>query len=352
MARKKDIDTPVELEGNLGALLIEYRESAGYSVTQTADALCLSETTINKLENEDFETLAEPPYIRGYLRGYAKIAEKSPDDLIQRYETLRGASPDELIHRFKPASSSLARKSTLFPMLARLVIFGMIIAGLALITMIPGVQTWFSETWHSFSQQANSKASQNINNPELIGNMPAPLPMEPNQEAAKAAITKDPNTALKLVNKNQSQTKSPDKTTSDISTKGSGTETSSKAGALKSSDTDSIASSTPPSDDTIKPLNKTLTKTTDSSSTEKPTNGKIAKIKMVFNKEVWLRIKDKNKKTVYEGQTAAGKEKQLELEKPLTFRVGNAQGISIFIDGKPKDISSFIKGSVANFTIE
>ena len=67
---------------------------------------------------------------------------------------------------------------------------------------------------------------------------------------------------------------------------------------------------------------------------------------------MWLRIRDKNKKTVYEGQSGAGKEKELELEKPLTFRVGNAQGVTIIVDGKTKDITKYIKGSVANFTIE
>ena len=349
MARKKDTDTQVGLEGNLGALLIEYRESAGYSVSQTADALCLSEATINKLENEEFETLAEPPYIRGYLRGYAKIAEKSPEDLVQLYETLRGAEPGELEHRFKPASSSIKRKKSLFPMLARLAIFGLIIAVLAFITMIPEVQTWFGNTWNSFTQQGNNKTNQN-NNPDLIGNMPAPLPMEPNQGGAADNAKQTTNTGTKLANIDQLSTDSQNKTTSRTGTTTATTEKDNKTDASKGSknnkDTTTATTETP-SDDTIKQLEKALAE-----QTENTAHSKTAKIKLVFKKEVWLRIKDKNKKTVYEGQTAAGKEKELELEKPLTFRIGNAQGISIFVDGKPKDISSFINGSVANFTIE
>ncbi len=339
MAKRKDTDTQITPEGNLGVLLREYRESAGYSVTQTADALCLSEATILKLENEEFETLAEPPYIRGYLRGYAKIAEKSPDDLIQRYETLRGAEPGELEHRFKPASSSIARKTSLFPMLARLAIFTLIIAVLAFITMIPGVQSWFANTWDSFTQQTTNQAKQN-NNPDLIGNMPAPLPMEENQENIADSAKQGMPANVVPGNINQLLTDSQNKTlanTDKVDKKEPPKDTMDNKG---------------PSDDTIKQLDKALTEQTDAPATEKIASAKTAKIKLVFKKEVWLRIKDKNKKTVYEGQTSAGKEKVLELEKPLTFRIGNAQGINIFIDGKPKDISPFIKGSVANFTIE
>ncbi len=73
---------------------------------------------------------------------------------------------------------------------------------------------------------------------------------------------------------------------------------------------------------------------------------------MVFTKEVWMRIKNKDNKTVYEGQTKSGQERSLSLEKPLTFRVGNAQGLSLFVDGKPVDISQYIKGSIANFTLK
>ena len=75
-------------------------------------------------------------------------------------------------------------------------------------------------------------------------------------------------------------------------------------------------------------------------------------IKLVFNKEVWLRIRDKNKKTLFEATNSAGEEKILNLKKPLTFRVGNAQGLSLFVDNKAVDISGYIKGSVANFTLE
>ncbi|KAG1665737.1 Cytoskeleton protein RodZ [Nymphon striatum] len=342
MAKKIKETEVVEVQtGELGNLLQQYRESIGFSVTQTADALCLSEHTITQLENEAFESLAEPPYIRGYLRNYAKLVEKDPSELISLYENLRGASPDELEHYFKP-SPSARRKSSWLPLLA------LIVAGLMALFSIPNIRAWFTNTWQSFSQQTNEpNGTLNNNNPLLTGNMPAPLPIPRDENKT--------NTEKQEIGNNSSKSDNNTKKEKNNSSK----ETNSKALAsipplpsdifpdkkLDKSDTDKKESN--------EITNKVSTNTKEASpeSSDPSSTSDTVKVKLVFNKEVWLRIKDKNKKTVYEGQTQAGNEKELELKKPLTFRIGNAQGISIFIDGKPKDIAEFIKGSVANFTV-
>lgn len=326
--------------GELGNLLQQYRESIGFSVTQTADALCLSEKTITHLENEEFESLAEPPYIRGYLRNYAKLVEQEPSELISLYEKLRGASPNELEHHFKP-SPSARKKSPWLPIIVQLLFVGLIIAGLVALASIPNVRAWFTNTWQSFSQQSNDNSNGILenNNPLLTGNMPAPLPIsgEQNQPTGNTPVTK-----------------------------------TNKANDNKASHTSNKSTSIPPLPSDIFPETKIDIQKKNKSSEEKQASPKqlskkedaspqdthsksasdTVKIKLVFNKEVWLRIKNKDKKTVYEGQTSAGNEKELELKKPLSFRIGNAQGISIFVDGKPKDITQYIKGSVASFTVQ
>ncbi len=332
MAKKnKEPDIPKAQAGELGNLLRQYRDSIGYTTAETADALCLSEIKIIKLEEEDFATLAEPPYIRGYLRNYAKLAEKDPTQLISLYESLRGASPDELEHHFKPLNS-INRKPSMLPMLLKLLMLLLILGGLITLFMQPKVTAWFSNTWNSFSQQTDKQLNNHNgdNNPLLTGSMPDPLPipLEQKNTTTNGAINNpsqvvDNNTNVAKINARLADLDKTDK-----------------------SDTpDKIINNT--TDNNVK------TDTTPATPiAEAETSSTHAKIKLVFKKEVWLRIKDKNNKTVYEGQTAAGKEKELELEKPLTFRIGNAQGISIFIDGKAKDITKHIKGSVANFTIE
>ena len=326
MAKKnKELKIIEAHAGELGNLLRHYRDSIGYSTAEIADALCLSETKIIKLEEEDFETLAEPPYVRGYLRSYAKLANKNPTKLISTYESLRGAAPDELEHHFTPISNN-SSKPSIVPVLIKLFLILLILGALIALIMQPSVSNWFKETWNSFSQQTDDKLKNHKgeDNPLLIGNMPSPLPVE-QSIPAPAPLQKENQLNISQINaKLADLEKSNEKVTKP--------ENESKANDETNTET------------TAEDTGKTKVDPT--------TPSTHAKIKLIFKKEVWLRIKDKNKKTVYEGQTAAGKEKELEFEKPLTFRIGNAQGVSIFIDGKPKDIQEYIKGSVANFTIE
>lgn len=333
MAKKiKETEVHEVHAGELSKLLQEYRESIGFSVTQTADALCLSETTIIRLENEEFDSLAEPPYIRGYLRNYAKLVEKDPAELIACYENLRGASPDELEHYFKP-SPSIKRKSSLFPVLVKLFMAALIVAVLATLTSIPNVRAWFTNTWQSFSQQTNENGNGTLenNNPLLTGNMPAPLPIPTNQDKINSKNSNTEKNIAKAVSIPPLPSNAIPAVKSEL------------AETIKKREVKQPAASEPASD-----KNTTLA---DKESSYTPL-GNTVKVKLVFNEEVWLRIKNKDKKTVYEGQSTAGNEKELELEKPLTFRVGNAQGVAIFINGKPKDITEHTKGSVANFTVQ
>jgi cytoskeletal protein RodZ len=157
-------------------------------------------------------------------------------------------------------------------------------------------------------------------------------------------------TPLPLEEKTTEQKHEKPVTTTDTSNSTQTQTTEDKTGSQKTDQTDSATDKkeleTNPQSNTE---NKTETPKSDATSSS---NSDIINIKLVFNKEVWMRIRDKENKTLFEATNSAGKEKVLDLKKPLTFRVGNAQGLSLFVDGKPVDINGYIKGSVANFTLE
>lgn len=335
MAKEKTETQAIVNPGDLRELLLDYREKMGFSLIQMADALCLSEDTITKLENEEFETLAEPPYIRGYLRNYAKMVEADPSALISRYEALRGADPSELDYHFKSSSISLGNNNKrISPVLAQLFFLALLVSVLAGITMIPAVNKWITETWNSFSDQTNSQDVFNTDNPLLTGTMPIPAPF-PGDEKSSAENLDNTNT-----------TPSPDEA-SNTGVPPVEAEKTTAESENKDNKTDTIAENNKP--ETQEPAAEVEK---EEASTKTSTKTDQIKLKLVFNKDVWMRIRDKDKKTLFEATNSAGNEKTLELKKPLTFRVGNAQGLSLFVDGKAVDISSYIKGSVANFTLE
>lgn len=333
MAKEKIEKQLIVNQGDLGLRLIEYREKAGFSLAQMADGLCLPEETIEKLEDENFETLAEPPYIRGYLRNYAKMADTDPGELIDIYESLRGADPSELGYHFK-TSSKIQTISTkrISPVYAQLFFLALLISVLIGLSMIPGINKWVTETWNSFSDQTSSLDNPTIDNPLLTGTMPVPTPLPISEE----------NTTQSLDNTDSFPPKSSNNT--DDATSVDNTSSTPES-------TDSDSASKPPENTTTQTESEEVQQS-DPTTTEETVASDLINVKLVFNKEVWMRIRDKDNKTLFEATNSAGNEKVLELKKPLTFRVGNAQGLSLFVDNKAVDISGYIKGSVANFTLK
>ncbi len=332
---KKNASIPLVQEGELSALLQEYREKAGYSLTQMADALCLSEDTLEHLENENFSALAVPPYVRGYLRNYAKIADEDPSELINIYESLRGADPKELQNHFRVAPNINTHSAKRFsPVVIQIFFLGLLLAIISGIFMIPSVNKWLKSTWQGFSSQSSSQSlNDGSDNPVLTGTMPVPTPLPIGNTANEANKNSNKPDSANSVKPTPQQETTNDQTNTKSDKPSAGEDT------------------VKPEDKTAKQEQKAPSEAEPKTETPKPT-GNTINIKLVFNKEVWMRIRDKNNKTVFEGQNTAGKEKTLTLKKPLTFRVGNAQGLSLFVDGKAVDLTPYIKGSVANFTLE
>ena len=321
--------TDEETQGKLGLLLKQYREQSGHNVYEVAEALCLSPEIVVALEEEDYDSLPEPPYVRGYLRSYAKFAEVNSKEVIALYEKQRGADPKDLEYHFKPSGSTSISKPAVSTSVLRLGLLALLLTALAGLSMIPAVSSWISETWSGFSAQTAAQKGYNdieTDADSVKYEIPAPLPDDAEQNLASTETSSETTTSDKT-NTDQDQTTSENNKKDDKeSTKNDTTDT-------KDNNTNQ------PKDDTEKD-NKTITSEGDT------------KLKFVFKSEVWMRIKDKNNKTVFESLSPAGVEKEIKLSKPMTFRIGNAAGVKIFVEGKPLDIKGFTKGSVANFKIE
>jgi Uncharacterized protein conserved in bacteria len=142
--------------GDLTAKLAKCREKAGLDIEQAAEELHLSPHILKALEQEDFAHLPEPPYVRGYLRGYSKLADMDAKELIRIYEALRGAKPDEIAHHFAPARPlNKVAQPVMSASTVKFIGFGAIVLLLGLFSMIPGVRDWANHTWSSFSAQTN-----------------------------------------------------------------------------------------------------------------------------------------------------------------------------------------------------
>lgn len=78
--------TAAKSELSPGETIRRARTGAGYVAEDFAAQLKLSRNTLEALENDDYATLREPVYVRGYYRKCAKLLNLPEDELIAAYQ--------------------------------------------------------------------------------------------------------------------------------------------------------------------------------------------------------------------------------------------------------------------------
>lgn len=73
-----------------GGALREMRERKGLDVLSVANRLNLHRNVIEALEADDFDSLPEAIFVRGYLRNYARLLGLPAEVMIARYENFAG----------------------------------------------------------------------------------------------------------------------------------------------------------------------------------------------------------------------------------------------------------------------
>lgn len=76
-----------------GQRLRQLREQKHLTVQNVADKLYLDNGVIQALENDRYEVLPPTIFVRGYLRGYAKILEVPATSLLEKYDAHVGHKP-------------------------------------------------------------------------------------------------------------------------------------------------------------------------------------------------------------------------------------------------------------------
>lgn len=361
--------------GDLTAKLVECREQAGLDIEQAAEELHLSKHILYSLEAEDFAKLPEPPYVRGYLRGYAKLADTDPRELIRVYEALRGAEPDDIAHHFAPARPlHTVTQPAISSSTIKFIGFGALVLLLGIISMIPGVREWATHTWSAFSAQTNPPEV-----PETVTRPPSAMEAFAAQKAARekaaeeqkaaeqqraqaaAAATSGNNTANPVATTSEADTNSQTPAATAVATATPQSGSADNAAASATAQAASTDASGTPADETAQATTTETTAEADSASAgEDPTDnaatppiaGEVS-VKLEFSEEVWMQVKDSDdRKTLFEALNSAGAIKEFKAQTPLDFKVGNAQGVKIYLNGQLYDQAPHTKGSVARFKVE
>jgi len=96
---------------SVGTILREGREERNISITDIAHQLHLDSKIIRALEDDDYDYLPDPIYVRGYIRNYCKLLGKEPEEILDQFMKSSGGKDPEIIPEIKhPSQTSSSDK--------------------------------------------------------------------------------------------------------------------------------------------------------------------------------------------------------------------------------------------------
>lgn len=109
-----------------GQRLREAREAAGLSVDEVARRLHLSNTFVRALEQDDYDRLPEPTFIKGYLRNYARLLGLPAEEVAAMFQRVldedSSEQADEPVRPLKTPMEGRRRQSWLVGAIAAAVV--------------------------------------------------------------------------------------------------------------------------------------------------------------------------------------------------------------------------------------
>ncbi|MEW6038751.1 MAG: RodZ domain-containing protein [Pseudomonadota bacterium] len=138
-----------------GTMLRTAREARRLGIDKVSRELHLSARTVGLLERDDYASLPPPAFVRGYLRGYARLLDLPEQEVVDAYNQVAGENPAPELRPVVRGQGEARPASWSGPL-------GLIVVGVLAI--------WSYQYWHS------SQTSEQTPPPAELSE---PLPAEP-----------------------------------------------------------------------------------------------------------------------------------------------------------------------------
>lgn len=291
--------------GSPGAAIRAARVRAGLSLEELASRTRLARPTLEAMENDAFELLLEPVYVRGYYRKCARILEIPDQPLIEAYEALYAPPPKLAPARLRLASGGDLGSAPRFA--GRLAI----LAPIAAVVLCVLIWLWRQSATPPAPPQTITMMEPSIAEGGVSDTMPpidppaSPIAGEPVPVEAPVAAVGDAAAVAVLV---PAETLDPAQA-----------EAAAAAGA------------------------------TPAAAMPAPAGSQLV---LEFKAISWARVEDAAGKSLASGVISAGERLQLEGQPPYAIFLGNAPGVTVQFGGQPFDVKPYTKGnSTARFSV-
>ena len=318
-----------------GGLIRRARERARMSPEELAAQTKLARSALDALERDDFNTLMEPVYVRGYYRKCAKVLDVSEKELLDAYEARVAPRAPALPAKLRLASGTeLGTGSRLpIPLAAVGAVAAIIICALI----------WFARGEPNNSVPAAVSAKADAMTPEATQHVPV-------VEAAPAIQTNAESLAL-----NPSATTAP-LAPVQATPMAAPAPLAPAASPAPLAPASAAAKPTPAPVAVPVPAPKLATPVAAAPAasatpvTPKPVAG--SSISLSFSITSWARVDDASGKTLLNGLMRSGERQNLTGTAPFTVFLGNAPGVRAELNGKSVDLTKYTAANnTARFTL-
>lgn len=276
---------------SLGRVLREARERLGLSVADVADQIKFAHRQIEALEADDFRHLPEMPFVRGFVRSYAKILHLDAQVLLAVLPQAETVST-----QLEPASVEVP-----FPVAHSVQRQNMVLLGAALLLAVLVVAF---AVWHFTTPQTSAvvtRAETQVSSPSETPGIPVQAVSEVASEVTAAPAVSAAMPALEMPPPPVSQA------------------------------APQVQPGKPPG-----------------------ASSQIPMLRLAFDGESWVEIRDKNGNVLSSQINPPGSELRLDGSAPFSLVIGQAASVRLHYKGKQVDLTPHISSSnaIARLTLE
>ena len=296
----------MELTGP-GRRLMEARKALNISREDVARQLRLKLQIIVAIEEDRVEELPAPIYVAGYLRNYASLLKVPNEPIIDAYEQLHVKAPPIVSDIVKPQRKRVA---------TRLIRWSSIVI---VIVLIAGFASWLQTQDFDLFRTAAVPVKEPVTEEVLVTE-----PVKSEVEGLAEDDTKQ--LVIESLPAEASQTPVP-------------------ANDKQESSTEDVAAEPAVTEEV-------------SVTEEAPVAEEVAlenlgdKIVMSFNGDCWTEIIDADGKTVIYDLLRDGRTHTFYAKPPFRVFLGNASAVNMFVNDEEFDVTPFIRGTLARFTVK
>jgi len=324
-----------DLSWSPGMLLKRGREQQGLSREDLSVQTKLSVATIRALEQDDFDTLSEPVYTRGYYRRCAHVLNLPSGEVVRAYERASGEPPPQP----QPLKPSYGQEELRSPARWMPYLFFMVAAACLVVAVM-----WWNGRSQAPADGGQAAVAQDSGQANASAGASAPastLSLAPASDGAPGV-----NAPSASADGAGAPAPLPANAASPPSSSSAAAPAAAQQGAPSS------AAAPAPAAASAKQTKAAQTQPSAQSSAPVAATSGAHALKLAFQQKSWVQVTDANGKTLLSGLMNGGTQKKLTGKPPYDVLLGYAPGVKVVYGGKTVPLDSYVRSNnTAHLTV-